>query len=125
MLLDTTWQQDEAPCAAFAMVLLLPLLLCIILSHARSSCVSCRGERLTLLLLAVLAQLHLQLSTHTIATPMMTTAMDATTGAEKRLRMYSSSTMHTNGMISSLAICKAGKHVLKGKEEVMYVVLAA
>jgi hypothetical protein len=40
------------------------------------------------------------------------------------LRMYSSSTMHTNGMIISLAICKAERHVLKSKGEVMYVVLA-
>lgn len=48
-------------------------------------------------------------ATHTMATPMMTTAMDATTGAEKRLRMYSSSTTHTNGMISSLATCSTGR----------------
>jgi hypothetical protein len=66
-----------------------------------------------LLFCCAAAELPLQLRTHTIATPMMTTVIDATTGAEKRLRMYSSSTMHTNGMISSLAICKARKHVRK------------
>eukprot|EP00882_Tetradesmus_deserticola_P013332 GHRQ01014149.1.p3 GENE.GHRQ01014149.1~~GHRQ01014149.1.p3 ORF type:complete len:112 (+),score=42.06 GHRQ01014149.1:110-445(+) len=50
------------------------------------------------------------LRTHTMATPMMTTAMEPSTGAEKRLRMYSSSTTHTNGMISSLAICGVAAH---------------
>lgn len=54
-----------------------------------------------------LLQEALLLCTHTTATPVTTTKIDATTGTVKRRFIQNSSTMHTNGMISNLAICKA------------------
>lgn len=49
-------------------------------------------------------------STHTIATPATTTAMDPMMGVVNLRFSQTASTQHTNGMINSLAICR-------GKEE--------
>ena len=47
--------------------------------------------------------------THTMATPITTVTTDAMTAREKVLPSQKCSTRHTNGMMSSLAIC-AGTH---------------
>lgn len=59
------------------------------------------------------------LATYTMATPKMTVATETTMGAVKVRFNQKSSTMHTNGMIKSFAICNASTQRVRDLAKLM------